>query len=275
MFFIFRSSFSQGHSDFENGTLDGWSNTDGLTVLLTNEEIENPEFGTRMLQKTCDGTNTSVGEMSIITSSGEWIGKYVGVDGNPFNGLAIELLLKNENDFDINIRLGFQGIDGTKMVTTNTQSVPALSDWVSIEFYLDYSINIEIISGESSAEEVFEDVQEFRIINNQAISYDGEIVEGTLQLNYISHSFLLNQVDNTQLGSQNLFPNPAKNIITLKLNETDEGIVHFYNVLGALVFSEKINDIITLIDVSSLDDGVYFAVIKLRNSIHTKKIIKN
>lgn len=56
-----------------------------------------------------------------------------------------------------------------------------------------------------------------------------------------------------------LFPNPAKNILTLSTSLTDESYtVYIMSVTGALVFSTSVNSSNTSINVAHLSSGVYF-----------------
>jgi len=268
--FLSTSSFSQWNSDFEDGTLQGWTNTDGAIIDLTVEEIGN-QYEEHMLQKVCDGSNSPVGEMAIINNSDEWTGSYPNGDFDAFSGL--EVYMKNDNDFDLHIRIGYMGgNDNTKIITTESFLIPAFSDWTFDGFNVAPS-DFTVIEGENTVQEIFEDSHEVRIIHNDAISYDGKVVEGSLNISLILSSFLLSNEDE-DLSKLKLYPNPVNSIINLKLPYESSGSVKFYNVLGENVLSKIVSSTTTQIDVSELKSGIYLVRIQTENQSTIKKIIK-
>ena len=68
-----------------------------------------------------------------------------------------------------------------------------------------------------------------------------------------------------------LYPNPAKDVVTIKLN-TSETILHVgvTDVSGRLLLSENNSTI----NVTSLNAGVYFITIKTSGKIYSSKLIK-
>lgn len=66
-----------------------------------------------------------------------------------------------------------------------------------------------------------------------------------------------------------VYPNPAQNKITIN-GVREQEIIEIYNVLGQLVMSKNDN----VIDISSLEQGVYTIIIKNNNSKTSKKFIK-
>ncbi|MBO6117746.1 MAG: T9SS type A sorting domain-containing protein, partial [Bacteroidales bacterium] len=73
-------------------------------------------------------------------------------------------------------------------------------------------------------------------------------------------------------ASINIYPNPAKDVITLDiehltLNNADAVVI--FNTAGQVVYKSNIQNQISQIDVSSLKNGVYY--IKVGNT--TKKLI--
>lgn len=268
--FVSTFSFSQWDSDFEDGTLQGWTNTDGAIIDLTVEEIGN-QSDEHMLQKICDGSNSPVGEMAIINTTSNWTGSYPNGDFDAFFGL--EVYIKNDNDFDLHLRLGYMGgDDNTKIISTESVLVPAFSDWDWIEFDV-LADDFIIISGTSTKEEVFADSHEVRIFHNDETSYDGKFVEGSLNISFIFSSFLLSNEEQT-LSNTLLYPNPVSSIINLKLPYEGSGSVKFYNILGENVLNKKLSSTTTQIDVSELKSGIYLVRIQTENESTIKKIVK-
>ena len=80
-----------------------------------------------------------------------------------------------------------------------------------------------------------------------------------------------------ELNSQfDLFPNPTSGELTLKLeNETGVIEIEIYDLLGKKVYTESLKglDISTKIDVSQLNNGIYFLQLKLPQKILSSKFI--
>lgn len=276
-------SFAQSfYSDFEDGTLQGWSNKDNSTTLLTVEGNSSNLF----LQKECDGSNSPVGEMTIINSS-TWSGNYFyEAVGEEYLINIDEIYLKNENDFDLHIRYGFTGANGYMVITTDPIIVTALSDW---DFYgQSYSVdylgfyNLTVINDttgipydeiHANVIELFEDVVEFRILHNEDISFDGQNVTGSLQIEDIFSYILLSNEDQ-DLSKTKLYPNPVNNIVQLRLPYESNGTIMFYNVLGEKVLHTDFSSSTTTINISELKSGIYLAKIETKNQSTVKKIVK-
>ncbi len=271
-------------STFEDATLQGWTNTDGSITNLTIEETG--QWDQLMLQKNCDGSNSSVGEMAIINTT-EWAGNYFYdvIDMMALHTID-DIYMKNDNNFDLYLRFGFTGANGYMVVTTDPVIIPALSDWnfygQSYGFEFQTIYNLTILNDTSglpyeevfdNVYELFEDVVEFRIIHNEDISLDGQIVTGTLQIDDITSYWLLSNSD--QLKAEiKLFPNPVKDKVTLTLPFESEGEFELYNVIGKKVLNKNFFSMTTQINLSKLTSGIYVARIKIENQTIIKKIVK-
>ncbi len=282
--FLFSSIlFSQSFfSDFEDGTLQGWTNKDGSITLLT-VEGNTPDL---FLQKECDATNTPVGEMTIINST-EWVGNFFyDAVGEEYLINIDEIFMKNDNDFDLHLRYGFTGANGYMVVTTEPIIVPALSDWGIYQqsYDIDYLgyYNLTVINDTTGMTydeihaiviELFEDVIEFKIFHNENISFEGKLVTGTLQIEEI-FSYLLLSNEDKDISKTVLFPNPVSKTVNLKLPYTSNGTITFYNVLGEKVLSTEFTSTTTQIDISELKSGIYLAKIQTENQSIVKKIVK-
>ena len=71
----------------------------------------------------------------------------------------------------------------------------------------------------------------------------------------------------------NVFPNPTNGVFTIELDVTAEYDVMVYNVLGQVVLSTVANTMLTTIDLSMFDIGIYTVELKDKNIIYTEKII--
>jgi len=271
LFLAYQFSYTQGEDIYEDGTLEDWTNTDLSTNMLTNEaHVVPPHQGDLFyLQKECDGSNTAIGEMAIINHSEEWTGTYPTGFFDAF--VWIDALVKNDNDFDLHLRLGYMGgSDNTKIVSNEATIIPAFSDW---NYYSIYAVDFTVIEGSNTWEEVFEDSHEAKIIHNDAISYDGKIVSGTLK---ISEQFSVYLLSNNEQSKSifTLFPNPVKDLINLRTPSNEMGSIFFFDLLGKKVIEENFSSNSIQIDLSELRNGIYLVKIETEDQIITKKIVK-
>jgi hypothetical protein len=70
-----------------------------------------------------------------------------------------------------------------------------------------------------------------------------------------------------------IYPNPSNGIFVIELDGTTKYDLTIYNVLGQTVFSTFTNTILTTIDLSSFDKGVYTVELKNKNAIYIEKVI--
>jgi hypothetical protein len=278
--------FSQDYyTDFSDGTLEGWSNQDSSTDLLT---VEPNSTSTGFnLQKVCDGSNSPIGEMTIVNQV-NWVGNYFyGISGDEYMINLDYITLRNTNNFDLHIRYGFTGANGYQVVTTNPIVVPALSDWNIYENQFAITsvpglFNLSIITDTgtlpyleimNNVHDLFEEVVEVRIFHNAEISFDGELVTGNLDIDVIEAMLLLSNEDQ-KISEVAIFPNPATDFISISTKDSSEGTILIYNLLGEKLIQENINSIQTRIDTSSLSSGVYLVNIEAEGTITTKKFVK-
>ena len=103
-------------------------------------------------------------------------------------------------------------------------------------------------------------------------SYETGIVDSCTHLGYGGWSGV-QDIDETDIS---LWPNPVKNVLYLQNDYLAGTEIHIYDITGSLLFSRSIsnsNKVVTL-DVSSLDNGIYFVQIKYPNKTISKKIVK-
>ncbi|WP_431136353.1 VPS10 domain-containing protein [Psychroserpens mesophilus] len=82
-------------------------------------------------------------------------------------------------------------------------------------------------------------------------------------------------VDDFELNSISMFPNPAKHQITLSWNKSEQVSVKIYNSLGKLMYYSKSQNLLdTLnIDTSQYNSGLYFVSVNSLAGVVTKKLI--
>jgi hypothetical protein len=277
------SGVGQFFSHFEDGTLQGWTNKDGTTDQLSVET--NTNLGHHLL-KECDGTNTAVGEMTIINTE-NWVGDYfyspTGQGGDEDMLTPDEIVLRNSNNFDLNIRFGYTGANGYMVVTTDPIVVPAQSDWdiYSSPHFIDFPTihNLTILTDTTgltfeeiydNVHDMFEDVVEFRIFHNDQIVYDGKVETGILEIDDVITFILLNTEDQNT-PKVRLYPNPVKDVLTISIFDSEKGVIEVYNVLGENVLTALLTSSTSSLNLSDLKSGIYLATIKTKTTTTTKK----
>ncbi|MEY8847456.1 T9SS type A sorting domain-containing protein [Psychroserpens sp. XS_ASV72] len=82
-------------------------------------------------------------------------------------------------------------------------------------------------------------------------------------------------VENFDLNTFTLFPNPAKDQVSISWNKADKVSVKIYNALGKLVYysKEKVLTSALNVDTSQFDSGLYFVSVNNANGVVTKKLI--
>src|SRR5207302_1353327 len=73
-------------------------------------------------------------------------------------------------------------------------------------------------------------------------------------------------------NSVSVFPNPTSNRFFIDANTTKKINIEMHDVNGRHVFSKTVNDK-SIIDVSSLNEGIYTLTIKTADRITNKKLV--
>ena len=253
---------SAGYTFFESGTLEGWTNADGsITNLSIEEGGSNEEL---YLRKSCDGTNSVNGEMAIKNP--------LYFQDNYMDGGAarIELEVKNDNSFDLNLRLGFTDYEGSKIVFTNPIVIPPATGWHLVTFDTDPSL-FTSIEGPNSIAEVLFDTFEMWFIHNEDISFNGAYENGHLEIDNVGTLYL--GTEDFQNESVSIYPIPTKNMVYIETNHSKIDRLEIYDSLGRMQNIEFSN--LSEIDLSSFSNGLYFLKIYSETGVLTKKIIKS
>jgi Secretion system C-terminal sorting domain len=258
-------------SDFEDGTLQNWTDTDGNTTGMS--VVLDPENSRQLLEKICDGSNSAVGEMAISNVI-DYNGDYNCYDPNAFGCIgAFEMYIKDENVFDLHLRLGFRGANNTKIVSSEAElsNWPIDSNWYFAGIDFDPT-EFFVVEGAGTVEETLEDVIEMRIIHNADISFDGAIVNGILKIDYMTWILLLNTHD-IHAQKTIFYPNPAQELLTIS-SEIPIDQYRIHNVTGAMVSEGKFENNQQQIDVSNLKTGMYFIEMSSGDLKTSQKFIK-
>ena len=89
-------------------------------------------------------------------------------------------------------------------------------------------------------------------------------------------TIVLGTVSNTFAEGISMYPNPAKNTLTIASALASSAAIRIYDAIGKLVLFERDIDLggSTTLDVSTLTSGVYFVRINAENGTATKKLLK-
>lgn len=261
-------SYSQTwYSDFEDGSLQNWTNVDESINFLSVQGSS----GNFYLEKICDGSNSPVGEMAIINKI-DFNGDLSCNDPQGIDCFAgFDIRMRNNNAFDLEMRFGFKNSNGSTVATDPAIIVPANSDWD--EVYLFDTTQLFVVDGTQTVDDVLEDVQEIKIFHNQILAYDGEMVIGTLEIDYIAAIFLLSAND-ALLNQTQIYPNPISDQLSIKLPNNVAATATLYNVSGQVVNQIDLHSNITALETAYLESGVYFLSMKTEKASFTKKIVK-
>ncbi len=94
----------------------------------------------------------------------------------------------------------------------------------------------------------------------------------TLTINTVSWVTAVNEVTKTK--SVSFYPNPVREQLTVKFPAKTDIKVDIYNVLGVKVKSFNHNDLSTTVNVSDLQNGIYFIRFEENGKLYTKQFTK-
>ncbi len=100
-------------------------------------------------------------------------------------------------------------------------------------------------------------------------SFNGVNANHTIHANFLHIGINENSLQNSIV----IYPNPANDLLNVKLSQQFES-VEITNMLGQVLYSNKVTDSFLQINISSYSSGVYFIRMKGDNGIATKKFIK-
>lgn len=92
--------------------------------------------------------------------------------------------------------------------------------------------------------------------------------------NYVALVWFPNMsAESVALSAINLYPNPAKSTLKFSGSQTITEVI-IINTQGQKVFMQNINDVSSTLNVSSLNQGMYFIQFRSENAFYTKSFIK-
>jgi len=257
-------------NDFEDGTTQGWSNGGSSPNPPINVPDGGPDgAGDNYLEEQSAGGGGAGSRLITFNVSPEWRGDYTAAQAD-----LLRFNVRNSSASEtLHIRVGLAGgPDETEMSTTTAEVINTGGDWT--EVLIDISAaNFTVTGGSDSVETVLSDVDEIRIYSNEEISFRGDNIVGTMDLDNIVVESSLG-VDEVQNVSFQLFPNPASSELTITSQNTMSSY-RIVNVLGAVVQEGSLNGRSQNLTIASLVSGVYFVEVNTSNGTAVSKLLKN
>ncbi|MBX2826522.1 MAG: T9SS type A sorting domain-containing protein [Flavobacteriaceae bacterium] len=269
------------YNDFEDGTLENWTNADGSETQLTIEDFPDPQSpwqeDLKILKKICDGTATPVGEMAIVKQFPEPMLLDIACDDD--SGIDcfsnIDLHMRNANDFPLNLKLGFKDVLGQRIVMEASfeTEVPPLAGWD--EYFGLYAEVTHYLDGPDAFD--YTQVVEVKIFHSTSPTptYVGDYVVGDLEIDYIFPVYLLGTEDHTSIIAAPA-PNPTNGKLILKSLNTEPIYYKLYGLSGRLIQEgTSLDNREHTIDLSQLADGVYLIEVAAGSQREVHKIVKS
>ncbi|MCK8479440.1 T9SS type A sorting domain-containing protein [Psychroserpens algicola] len=262
--------------DFEDGTTQDWiiGNPGQAVSPPANVSTGGPN-GAGDSYLTYTSTPPESGgagsKMIIFNSMAQWSG-----DFNAAGILAVTFDVRVTTT-DLNLRIAFQGPNGKRICTTNPVNVTAGSGWQSVSIPVTAD-QFTAVGGPGSVtiEQALAAVSTMRILSSTVPTWLGaDVVVSTLDLDNITAVDALG-VD--EFGLQNEFeisPNPGTSRLNIKLSgNLDNANVIVYDVLGKKVYSKTLDAMVSSIDVSRWNTGIFLVRVSTDTKTFTKRFVK-
>jgi len=79
-------------------------------------------------------------------------------------------------------------------------------------------------------------------------------------------------INDNNFSTQSIYPNPTTGILSVNTNENST--ISIFNINGQLIRSVKTQNSTTTLDLSDLDNGIYFIQVENKGVITTQKVVK-
>ena len=95
----------------------------------------------------------------------------------------------------------------------------------------------------------------------------------TENCNLVAHLFDISSVDENEYQTMTVYPNPVKDKLVIKANKNID-MVEVYNMTGAVVLKQACNSDNVEVDVTALQNGIYFVKMTTGNASESRSFIK-
>lgn len=257
--------------DFQTGSTENWriggaGNASSGPINVANAGPSGP--GDNCLQYTSTGGGGVASKMVFYSQNNQWSGDFITAGVDQIN------LDVNVQTTALNLRIAMQGTNGTRICSTNPINVPANGTWSNITFPIDPS-DFTVVSGGNDANSVLSSVLTLRILSSATPTWQNvDAVASVIQVDNIlaSSSLSTQEFKNTEFS---ISPNPAQNNLNIKLPISNEDIkLEVFDVLGKRVYQGILTQLETSVNVTNWRSGVYLVRVTDKESVQTKRFIK-
>ncbi len=232
-------------------------------------EIYNPSTDTWIMAASEDFLPIKISDHSIVT-----LDKKVYVFGGSLEG-PIHWAEPDVFEFDFPV------------VRSRSESMLTSNDTLEAEFYEDGTLYIVPEGTLANKDSIFEsEIKSLDGVANQFISIQlDNVPEGSYEIFGIASDGRLDSgssrfqvvpvgMDQGSVLQVQIFPNPANDLITLQTNQSGRYTYNITSVNGQMIRNGAFTSASHQIDLSNLEEGIYFITIRSRDLFITKKIIK-
>jgi Secretion system C-terminal sorting domain len=263
--------------DFEDGTKQGWGIGATATNQPTNEVTDGPAgVNDNFFKYTTNGNPNGAGsKLVIFNKNSNWIGDYTSAS---VFGIKFDVRVTGS---DLNLRVAFQNsLTGDQICTTNSVVVTAGSGWTSVVIPITASDMQVVGIGTETVANLLSggNIDQIRILSNVVPSWFGQAFSGvptTLDIDNIETSSLLSVNGKDLLNSFSISPNPGIDRLNIKVEKLQNNTnLEVFDVLGKRIFTNKVSNVSSPIDVSQWNSGVYLVRITTDTGTQTKRFVK-
>jgi len=264
---ILLSQVSIGQIDnFENGSTLNWEEGGQSPNPPTNIASGGPN-GTDDNYLSNIAAGADEGSKMVMFNEAQWRGNYINqnVIGIKFHARAIGNTL--------NLRIAFDG-DGGRICTINAVTITAGAAWAEYVIPINPS-DFTTVSGGNNISEILQTVGTMRILSSNSPSWQGEIINATLEIDNIEALETLSSDDFEVGKSFKIYPNPGNSLLYFNSpnnNQTINLIVHDLN--GKEIYNANNLSLSTHIDVTNWRPGLYIIKIISDDMVSTKRYLK-
>lgn len=148
--------------DFEDGSTEGWAEGGLSPNPPVNVGTGGPAgSGDNFLQNDAAGTS-GAGSKLVMFNLAQWTGDFVAA-----GIVSITMDMANFGASPLQMRLAFQGVDGTELGSANAETLAADGQWHSLTFDIDQA-SLSTINGTDNWNTVMSSVSEMRILDAAA-----------------------------------------------------------------------------------------------------------
>ena len=224
-----------------------------------------------------DGTATaSINQNGLLTATGTPEGngsvtiRATANDGSGIYGEK-EISISNQNIPVIEITVTAE--DDVAEITTNEGTLQFSAEVLPTDA-TDKSVNWSII--ESTGTATINSSGLVTATGNGAVTVkatanDGSEIYGEMTISISNQSTGINDLNSAKL---NVYPNPATDFLYLEFVQTDNFILEVIDMTGKVVISDKVYEKKERIDISELNDGLYFIKVTNQSESFVSRFIK-